>query len=65
MAKYPFAAIAIFGSYARNEQDFNSDLDLMVEFNGKIGIEFIDPAYEIESLIGLKTDVVAKNGIEP
>jgi hypothetical protein len=37
----------------------------MVEFNGKIGIEFIDPAYEIESLIGLKTDVVAKNGIEP
>lgn len=40
--KYPIRSLAIFGSYARNEQNIESDLDLMVEFNEKIGIRFID-----------------------
>jgi predicted nucleotidyltransferase len=65
MSKYPIEAIAIFGSYARNEQNKNSDLDLMVEFNGKIGIRFIDLADEIESLLGFKIDLVSRNGIKP
>ena len=51
-SEYPIKSMAIFGSYARKEQKDESDLDLMVEFNGKIGIRFIDLAEEIESLIG-------------
>ena len=39
--KYPLDKIAIFGSYAWNEQTEESDVDLMVEFNNKIGIGFI------------------------
>jgi predicted nucleotidyltransferase len=65
MAKYPIKSIAIFGSYAREEQKKSSDLDLMVEFNGKIGIEFVDLADELEKLIGFKVDLVSKNGIKP
>jgi len=61
---YPIKSLAIFGSYARNEQNEKSDLDLMVEFNGKIGIRFIDLADEIEDLIGFKVDLVSKNGIK-
>ncbi len=38
MEKYPIKSIAIFGSYAKEEQKKSSDLDLMVEFNGKIGV---------------------------
>ncbi len=64
MAKYPIKSLAIFGSYAREEQKKSSDLDLMVEFNGKIGVEFIDLADELESLIGFKVDLVSKNGIK-
>jgi hypothetical protein len=63
-SKYPIKSIAIFGSYARNEQNETSDLDLMVEFKDKIGIRFIDLADEIESLIGFKVDLVSKNGIK-
>lgn len=37
-AKYPHEAIAVFGSYARNEQ---KGIDIMVALNSKIGIEFI------------------------
>jgi uncharacterized protein len=64
LAKYPIKSIAIFGSYARNEQMDGSDLDVMVEFNGKIGIRFIDLAEEIENLIGFKVDLVSRNGIK-
>ena len=39
-------------------------LDLLVEFNGKIGIRFIDLAEEIERIIGFKVDLVSRNGLK-
>jgi len=62
--RYPIESLAIFGSYARNEQSSDSDLDILVEINGKIGSKFIDLADEIEQLIGMKVDLVSKNGIK-
>jgi uncharacterized protein len=61
---YPLKSMAIFGSYARKEQKNTSDLDIMVEFTGKIGIRFIDLADELENITGLKVDLVSKNGIK-
>lgn len=63
--KYPVAAIALFGSYARNEQTEDSDVDVMIELNGKIGIEFITMANEIEDYLGIKTDVLTKRSMKP
>ena len=62
--RYPISSMAIFGSYARNEQTDTSDVDIMVEFNGKIGIKFIDLANDIEKALGLKVDLVSKKGIK-
>ena len=62
--KYPIKSMAIFGSYARKEQNDQSDLDLLVEFREKIGIKFIDLADDIEKIIGLKVDLVSKKGIK-
>ena len=62
--RYPIESLAIFGSFARNEQNEQSDLDIMVEFNDKIGIRFIDLADEIENMIGFKVDLISKNGIK-
>jgi uncharacterized protein len=62
--KYPLAKLAIFGSYARNEANENSDVDVLVEFNGKIGIQFVDLADEIERCIGIKTDVITRNSLK-
>lgn len=64
MSKYPIKSIAIFGSFARQEQKEVSDLDLLVEFNDKIGIRFIDLADEIERIMGFKVDLVSKKGIQ-
>lgn len=63
-SRYHIRSMAIFGSYARNEQDEKSDLDIVVEFNDKIGIRFIDLADEIEKLIGFKVDLVSRKGIK-
>ncbi|MFT5238720.1 MAG: putative nucleotidyltransferase [Flavobacteriaceae bacterium] len=62
--KYPIASLALFGSYSRNEQNSNSDIDLLVEFNGKIGSNFIVLADEIEKELGSNVDLVSKNGIK-
>ncbi len=62
--KYPIKDLAIFGSYARNEQEPTSDLDLMVEFHSRVGSEFIELADELEEILGIKVDLVSKKGIK-
>lgn len=64
LARYPIASLAIFGSYARNDQSETSDLDVMVEFNDRIGIRFIDLAEELENILKMKIDLVSKKGIK-
>ncbi|WP_162340056.1 nucleotidyltransferase family protein [Cyclobacterium salsum] len=63
-SSYPIESLAIFGSFARNEQNDDSDLDIIVEFNDKIGIRFIDLADELENLIGFKVDLISRKGIK-
>lgn len=64
-AKYPIKLLALFGSYARNEAHEESDVDLLVEFSQPVGFEFVDLAMELEDLLGLKVDLVSKNGVQP
>jgi predicted nucleotidyltransferase len=56
--------MAIFGSYARGDNSLSSDLDLLVEFDSKVGIKFIDLADEVESILGIRVDLVSKNGVK-
>ncbi len=65
VTKYGLSDIAIFGSYGRGQQTANSDIDILVNFNNPIGIEFIDLADELEKLLGTKVDLVSKNGVKP
>ena len=62
--KYPIKSLAIFGSYARNKPQSISDVDILVEFHSPIGIRFIDLADELESILGVKVDLVSKNGMK-
>jgi predicted nucleotidyltransferase len=62
--KYPIRSLAIFGSHARNEQVEDSDVDILVEFDEKIGLRFIDLADELELLLGRRIDLVSKGGIK-
>lgn len=57
--------LAVFGSYARNEQRNDSDLDILVEFSSPVGIEFIDLGNYLERILNLRVDLVSRNGIKP
>lgn len=57
--------IAIFGSYGRGQQTKDSDIDILVDFNKPIGIEFIDLADELERILRIKVDLVSRNGVKP
>ncbi|MEO7540009.1 MAG: nucleotidyltransferase family protein [Pyrinomonadaceae bacterium] len=58
-------ALAVFGSYARNEQRHDSDVDILVEFISPVGVEFIDLGDYLERMLNLKVDLVSRNGIKP
>jgi hypothetical protein len=53
-----------FGSYSRREQKDFSDLDILVEFSGRVGIRFVDLAEDLEDIVGFKVDLVSKKGIK-
>ncbi|MGQ0829805.1 MAG: nucleotidyltransferase family protein [Bacteroidota bacterium] len=63
--KYGLRRLAIFGSYTRNQQNDNSDVDILVEFEKPVGIEFIDLALDLENILHTKVDLVSKNGLKP
>lgn len=63
--KYKVKELAIFGSYVRGEQGEISDIDILVEFEEPIGLEFFSLEEYLENLLGLKVDLVSKKGVKP
>ena len=63
--KYPISKMGVFGSYARGEATETSDIDIAVELNAPMGLNFVAMANEIEDLFGIKVDVVPKRSIKP
>ena len=51
--------LALFGSYARGEQQADSDVDILVEVDPSIGLEFVTLAQRIETLLGINVDLVS------
>jgi len=63
---YGVEHLKIFGSYARNEQKENSDLDILVSLNGKIDLlGFVDLKFYLEEITGLPVDLVSDKGMSP
>ncbi|AHL21711.1 nucleotidyltransferase family protein [Thermococcus nautili] len=61
---YGVKDIEIFGSYARNEQRTDSDLDLLVEFEQPVGLLTISMLQvHLSELLGVEVDVVPKNSL--
>jgi predicted nucleotidyltransferase len=63
--RYPIASLAIFGSYARGDETPESDVDILVEFNGDIAWEFFDLEDELKNILQKKVDLVSKGGLKP
>ena len=53
------------GSYARGDQRDDSDVDVLVDVDPKIGLRFVDLAERIEQLMGRPTDVISMRALKP
>jgi len=63
--KYGVKEIGIFGSYLTGKTDRESDLDILVEFEGRIDFFiFLDVKEELEYLLDMKVDLVMKKALK-
>lgn len=63
--RYPISELALFGSVARDEHSEVSDIDILVDFNGRVGLGFFKLANELEDEFQTKVDVISRKGIKP
>ena len=64
--KYHLKEIGVFGSYLRNEQKNESDLDILVDYTETPGLfSFIRLENELSKLLGIKVDLVMKSSLKP
>lgn len=64
--KFKVKSISVFGSYVKNEQNLDSDIDFLVEFSKTIDlIKFIELEHYLSDIIGLKVDLVMKSALKP
>lgn len=63
--KYHIKNIGLFGSIVRGDATSKSDVDILVEFEKPIGLDFVMLADELEEILGVKVDLVTPNAIKP
>ena len=57
--------IGVFGSFVRDEQRPDSDVDILVEMEGRSYREYFAVLDFLEELFGRKVDLVPKEDIKP
>lgn len=58
--------VRLFGSTARGQDGPASDLDLLVEFEDGAGLlDLVGLADDLESMLGVRVDVVSQGGLRP
>ncbi|WOX56591.1 MULTISPECIES: nucleotidyltransferase family protein [unclassified Methanoculleus] len=64
--RYHVERIALFGSYAREEQGEDSDIDVLVEFgSGADLFDFVGLSQYLEEKLGSGVDVVPEAALRP
>jgi uncharacterized protein len=62
--KYFVDRIGYFGSYSRNEQNEDSDIDIIVSFRKPLGWEFFDLQELLENELDIKVDLVSEKALK-
>lgn len=61
----PVNKVWLFGSYARGEENADSDIDLMIDLDHSqpVGLKFFGMWNDLESLLGRDVDLVTEEGL--
>ena len=64
--RYHVQTLGVFGSYVRQEQRTDSDLDILVTFSETPSLlKFIELEYYLSDVFGIKVDLVMKDALKP
>jgi predicted nucleotidyltransferase len=63
--KFGVTRLALFGSHVRGDATEQSDVDVLVDFDPRLGLRFVDLAEHIEAVLGVRTDVISRRAIPP
>ncbi|MCT7949768.1 nucleotidyltransferase family protein [Ancylothrix sp. C2] len=59
-------SLAIFGSVARDEARADSDVDILVEFEGPVTFDrYMDVKFYLEDHLGTRVDLVSRRSLRP
>jgi len=64
LQKYYVDKIGYFGSFSRNEQNQDSDIDILVSFKKPLGWEFFDLKELLENELNIKVDLVSEKALK-
>ena len=58
--------IGVFGSYARNEQKIDSDIDILVDFKQTINLlDLIGIEMDLSDALGIQVDLITERSLHP
>lgn len=57
--------IALFGSWARGDQRPGSDVDILVDVDPSIGLEFVSLAEKLEQILQMSVDLISSRAVTP
>ena len=64
--RYNVTSIEVFGSYVRNQQNNNSDLDVLISFSkAPTLLKFIELKNYLSDKLQLNVDLVMKDSLKP
>ena len=65
LIKYGVKKIGLFGSFVREKQKKNSDIDFLVEFEEPDFDNFMDLAFFLEDLFSRKIELITNGSLSP
>ncbi|RYE36880.1 MAG: nucleotidyltransferase [Sphingobacteriaceae bacterium] len=66
ISKFNPKLLGIFGSFAREENNVTSDLDILIDFEEDLNLlEIIGLEQDLSETLGLKVDLVTLNSVNP
>lgn len=65
LVKNRVRSIYLFGSYVRNEQRQDSDIDLLVDFKESSYQDYINMVYSLEDILKKEVTIVTPSGLSP
>jgi len=66
LERFDFDALFLFGSFAREEENIESDIDILVKFKGAPNFDqYMELKFFLEDLTGRKVNLVTDSGLRP